>query len=41
MKYKLAAIALTMAFATPAFAEDAVCYNCPRNGRMGLNAESD
>ena len=29
MKYKLAAIALTMAFATPAFAEDAVCYNCP------------
>ena len=34
MKYKLAAIALTMAFATPAFAEDAVCYN-PRNGRTG------
>ena len=29
MRYKLAAAALTMAFVAPAFAEDAVCYNCP------------
>ena len=29
MKYKLIATLMTMAFVTPAFAEDAVCYNCP------------
>ena len=29
MRYKLAATVVTMAFAAPAFAEDAVCYNCP------------
>lgn len=29
MRYKLATAFMTMAFATPAFAEDAVCYNCP------------
>ena len=29
MKYRLVATLMTMAFVTPAIAEDAVCYNCP------------
>ena len=29
MRYKLATAFVTIAFAAPAFAEDAVCYNCP------------
>ena len=29
MKYKLATALVAMAFAAPALAEDAVCYNCP------------
>jgi putative spermidine/putrescine transport system substrate-binding protein len=29
MRYKLGAALMTMTFAAPAFAEDAVCYNCP------------
>ena len=29
MKHKLATAFLTIAFAAPALAEDAVCYNCP------------
>ena len=29
MRYKLAAAFMTMTIASPVFAEDAVCYNCP------------
>ena len=29
MKYRLVATLMTIAFVTPAIAEDADCYNCP------------
>ena len=42
MKYKLATALVAMAFATPALAEDAVCYNCPPPlGGLGIDAGSD